>query len=78
MSEPVELRPAYAWTCPECGRDNFEAAIVWEGSEEEEAELRDEHGIEETATGDWVRGPERVECPHCEADFATHHFGEQE
>lgn len=40
--ERVEMRPAYNWTCPECGRDNFQRSILAEASEEE---LR-EHGVE--------------------------------
>jgi hypothetical protein len=36
----VELRPAYAWDCDECGRENFSNGIVAELSNEERDELR--------------------------------------
>ena len=73
----AELRPAYAWTCDQCGRDNFCNGIVAELSEEESAELRDEHGIDMTETGDWMRMPETVECRYCGDVFSTRHFHEE-
>lgn len=74
----IELRPAYLWTCEECGRDNFCRGIVAELSEEEIALLREEHGIEDHETGDWMRGPDRVTCLWCGATFETLAFGEED
>jgi hypothetical protein len=31
MSDSVELRPAFEWTCEACGRDNFARAVTYEG-----------------------------------------------
>lgn len=76
MPQTIELRPAYEWTCPECGRDNFERAVVAEMSAEEDAELRAEHGVESERAGEWLLGPVEVECPHCEAVFRTEHLSE--
>lgn len=70
----VVLRPAYAWTCPECGRDHFCNGVVPEMSEDDLAELREEHGIEVEAEGDFVVMPESVHCDHCGVDFETAHF----
>jgi hypothetical protein len=70
MSEKVELRPAFAWDCPECGREQFINAIVAEFSEEKAAELREEMGIEdEDAEGDWIFTPPEVECKYCNKIF---------
>lgn len=76
MSEPVELRPAYAWTCPECGTDHFCNGIVVELSPEEVAELREQHGVESHATGDFMTIPTSVTCPQCYTEFETMHFHE--
>ena len=39
MTEKVELRPAFAWDCPECCVENFTRGIVVEKSPEEMAEM---------------------------------------
>lgn len=72
----VRLRPAYAWTCEECGRDNFAAGVVPEFSEEEIAELREQHGVEDYVTGDFVEMPTSVVCQHCGEKFETEHYSE--
>lgn len=71
---PVELRPAYAWDCPDCGREVFERGVVPEMSPEDAAELRQEAGLEPHEEGDFVMMPEGVVCPHCKAQFWTQHF----
>lgn len=70
----VELRPAYAWDCPECGREVFQRGIVPEMSDDDFAALRDEYGVEPWEAGDFVTMPDRVSCPHCQSSFATLHF----
>lgn len=70
MSEKVEMRCAYEWTCPECGTDNFERAIVAELSVEDRAELLEDLGYE-ICTGDFVTRPDAVTCPVCGITFET-------
>lgn len=73
----VELRPAYAWTCDHCGRLNFCEGMLLEASEEELAEMRDEHGVEPWETGDFMTMPETVTCSHCDDTFDTEHWSEE-
>ena len=73
--ESVELRPAYEWTCPDCGQDNFVRCVVSEMSPEEEAELRESSGIEAEASGSFVAMPDMVQCRHCDEEFESQHFG---
>lgn len=70
----VELRPAYVWDCPECGRENFMRGLVPEFSDEDREALRQEHGITPWDEGDFVMMPDRVECKHCSEVFCTEHF----
>ncbi|RIK84349.1 MAG: hypothetical protein DCC68_01320 [Planctomycetota bacterium] len=70
----VTLRPAYAWDCEECGRENFSRSLIPEFSEEDLQELRDEHGVQPWETGAFVSMPESVKCPHCGAVFGTRHL----
>ena len=70
-NEKVELQPAFSWTCPECGRENFHRGLVRELPPEEEQELRDEHGVQPWELGHFVTQPESVECTHCSHSFPT-------
>ena len=70
----IELVPAFVWTCDNCGRDNFERAIVCELSPEERQEINEANGIEDGEMGDWMLAPEEVKCPHCDAGYTTRHF----
>lgn len=72
----VTMRPAYAWDCEECGRENFARGIVREFSEDELQELREEHGIQPWESGDFMSMPESVKCGHCGAAFKTAHCKE--
>lgn len=78
MSERVELRPAFVWDCPECGREHFARAVVPEMSPEREAEMRNEYGIESWVEGDFLLAPDRVTCPHCEIEFETKDWHDDE
>jgi hypothetical protein len=71
FSENVELFQAFVWTCPECGIDQFERSIHVELSAEEMQELREDHGVEAWAPGQFVTAPHEVKCKHCEALFPT-------
>lgn len=72
----VELRQAFEWTCDECGRDNFESAMIAELTPEEEEMMKvkllqdedDDNDITELH-GEFISAPETVECPHCGTEF---------
>lgn len=68
MPEPVEMRPAYQWTCPLCGTDHYEPCMFMEISDEDREQ---EPVLEEAMTGDWVTYPDEVECPDCGQTFPT-------
>lgn len=70
----VELRPAYAWDCEDCGTENFTRGMVPEFSPDDLEELRDEHGIQPWETGAFVAMPEAVKCNACGAVFSTQHI----
>lgn len=78
----VELRPAFEWTCPECGRDRFERVIVPEMSEEDKEILREEIGCDEddldNFTDIFFFPPDKVICRGCNIEFDTETFGESE
>lgn len=75
------MRPAYEWTCEECGRDQFvkcEVADIHPDDAEQFAadndldidpdELREE--------GMFVTYPDEVTCQFCGETFDTEHFTE--
>ena len=78
MSKTVELFQAFAWTCDDCGRDNFTRGITLapasidldqvEAHDEETAEAIREW-IASGNSGDFVQAPGRVRCEHCGAEF---------
>lgn len=74
-NEKVELLPAFLWTCPACGLDNFERTVVVEFSPEEMQELRRLHGIKNWRQGDFLTSPKDVTCFSCKADFEAEDFG---
>ena len=63
--ESVELRPAYAWDCPSCGREMFARAIVMEMSEEDGRQIRDDMFGDPEDPGCFVQVPESVTCTAC-------------
>lgn len=76
MSDEVEVRQAFEWTCPECGTDHFGRLIVPEMSDddrEDVLELLEQMGLDGmegvTATPCWL--PEKVTCPDCNLKFRT-------
>ncbi len=66
----VELRMAWAWTCEDCGRDQFAAAdpVAAATMTDEEIEECEAEGVDPHAVFD---APERVRCGHCGAEFGT-------
>lgn len=61
--QKVELHTAFAWTCDNCGRDNFTRGIQPspESLEVDERELLSE--------GEWVMRPNMVVCTACSTHF---------
>ncbi len=83
----AEMRPAYQWTCDECGVLQFESAMVADFNEEDRLETAKSLGIvdefceeiPEDMTGDFVTYPDEVTCRECGATFETQHMhGEDE
>lgn len=79
MARTIEIRQAFAWTCEDCGRDQFERAIVVQPEEidpedipvgtADAEEIRE--WIEHGGSGDFLRAPASVRCRHCGAEFGT-------
>lgn len=69
----AQMHPAYMWDCEECGGENFERAMRPCLSEEEIAELRDEHGVQPWEEGELLTYPDSVTCRHCQSTFETEH-----
>lgn len=73
----VELRPAYEWTCDECGRDSFVGGVIVEVDEQMRSDLV-ESGLDDPPmlkTGHWQTQPEEVTCSHCGESFGTEDIG---
>lgn len=68
------LRPAYAWDCDECGHENFARGIVPDFSDEDFAEMLNEHGIQPWEAGAFVQMPETVKCAFCGTEFTAIHI----
>lgn len=67
----IELHPAFVWDCDECGRQNFERAIIppFQSKADEEyvrqiLDITPEEGFP-------VMAPFNVSCRKCEARFET-------
>ena len=69
----IELRPAYAWTCDRCGRDNFTNVVIPELTTEEAAEVKRQLG-----EGFFYCAPEVVICSHCSESYAVIEFGDED
>lgn len=68
------MRPAYAWDCDDCGRENFLNGVVPEFSEDELKYLRNEQGVSAYDAGYFVQMPDTVRCKHCGSQFETEYF----
>lgn len=76
MLDKVELRPAFAFTCEVCGRENLVAAVAAEMSPEDAALVRLELGVDPDQEGVLMEAPRTVECFDCGARFETVEYGE--
>jgi len=76
-NEKVELYPAHAWDCPECGAHQFEHGVVFEPSNEDRDFMVDEYGIDPLLEmGFWTTIPEEVACSECNKTFKTKYYEE--
>lgn len=69
----VQLRPAFEWTCEECGRDQFGRPVAAD-SPTDLARLRELLGDEwfdkyAQQEGEWMLAPTTVICCFCGARF---------
>lgn len=71
MMQSVELRPAYEWTCEECGRDQFAKVVIPEMSDEDATELANDLGFDPEDGGRFMYIPEQVTCCFCKSQFTT-------
>ena len=86
MNHRVEMRPAYEWTCEECGRNQFESCVVAEMDDEDRLQTAINAGLaDEFATevppglvGEFVTYPDFVTCQHCHAEFETKHMTDED
>jgi predicted RNA-binding Zn-ribbon protein involved in translation (DUF1610 family) len=74
--KPVEVRLAFAFTCPDCGAENFVKSVLHEFTAQEQEELADDLG-EKPQTGSWITHPEEVACSSCGAKLHAFNPGEQ-
>lgn len=73
--EKAVLRPAFVWTCPDCGSEHFERAIVKEGAPEDMQQLRDDEGIQPWEEGHFILAPAQVSCHRCDWTYNTQYAG---
>jgi hypothetical protein len=68
----VELVPAFAWTCPDCGSRNFVEGVLAELTPDERREAEEVLG-----SGDFVARPDEVTCyGRCGRTFVVEQLGE--
>jgi hypothetical protein len=67
MEKSVDLRAAFAWTCDNCGKDNYCEGIIPD-VKEVMPEMPEEMNTQEIK-GAWVMIPSKVKCNNCKAIF---------
>lgn len=80
----TELRPAYEWTCDECGIDNFEKCVVADFNQEDRLQVARELGLIDDIMEDvpdcltemFVTYPDYVTCKNCNSEFKTKSFND--
>jgi len=78
QEQSVELRPAFAWDCPECGREQFARAVVLEMGDVEFSENKAEFGIPQEVEGLFLAAPTVVVCEYCGYEFETIEYGTED
>jgi hypothetical protein len=74
----VTYRSAFAWTCLDCGKTNYDEGVVSENPahhDQHMEELREAHPGEDwdDAEGEWIHMPTVVTCGHCSKRFRVDH-----
>lgn len=71
----TELRPAFGWTCEDCGSDNYEACLMVDLTPKQTADImRQVTGIDyddDNFSGSFPVIPPRVTCRFCKSKFVT-------
>ena len=70
----VTLYPAYYFSCPTCGVQNYIEAEMKEFSPAESAAYAEREGVEpdEFVTGKgWFCYPQEIACGNCQAEFSV-------
>jgi hypothetical protein len=73
--ETVEVRLAFSFVCPSCGKETFVNSVMHEFTLEEQSEMAQELG-ERPQTGHWITHPENVACSGCCKNFVAINPGE--
>lgn len=87
MTERVPMRPAYEWTCPDCGTDHFVSCMVADIPETEHLEFAKQNGLVDEWVSElpeelkgmkqaFVTYPDAVRCPDCNQLFPTQHYSD--
>jgi hypothetical protein len=71
----VEVRLAFAFTCPDCCNETFVHSVLHEFTPEEQADMAEDLG-ERPQTGSWITHPEQVVCSHCGVELRAVNPGE--
>lgn len=66
MVATIELRPAFEWTCEECGRNTY-ASMIRVEDPRVIADIEEEFGT----CGALGMAPKNVTCPHCGTQYKT-------
>ncbi len=69
--ENIELRPAYAWDCPNCGREVFCRAMVLEMADEDQRQIREDFFGDPDDKGFFMSVPKKVKCGWCNTEYGV-------
>ena len=73
----VELFSAFSWICDNCGKRNFERGVTLELTQENEAHLKEQMGLQpweelpQEDDGEWMIAPAIVTCKYCATKYKT-------
>jgi len=76
--EQVRLYQAFAWDCPNCGKQNFCNGVPVENpdvqkqlSEIFQKQPQNIDGLDVEVQGEWVSVPDEVACSECSSSYQT-------